>query len=122
MLDFEQVFIYLHHNFVFVIQITKNASVVSVRATWTVGGENSQKAYDLIANKRQIIDDLLTASRGVLFFLSCITATSTNRKDMGKYIRPGVAYFICFSTGSSSEEHIFAKMHDAGLDSEVRKN
>ena len=43
---------------------------------------------------------------GIQFFISCITGTTTNTKNLSNIARPGIAYFIIFRKNSKANDTI----------------
>lgn len=77
----------------------------------------------MIANKRLLIDDVISKIPGVVFFISCVTGTTTNSKrqniETSNKASPGVSYFIC---GINVDvELVFAQLHDANFNVELSK-
>ena len=63
-----------------VLQINNALKALACRATWRVKKTHVQEARNLIASTSLSLDDSISQVRGVQFFVSSITATSTNAK------------------------------------------
>ena len=88
-----------------VLQINNDLKALACRATWRVKETHVQEARNLIASKRLSLDDSISQVCGVQFFLSSITATSTNAKKTRQgadengtsdQVYPAVAYFVVY--------------------------
>ena len=85
-------------------------------------------AKNLIASKRLTLDDNLGKVHGVQFFISSITATSSNAKakQVGEDeatiedVHPAVAYFIVYrETDSCNEKAIYTLLHNQDTDANI---
>ena len=107
-------------------------NAIGCRAIWRVGEDDMQLARHQIASKRRELDDVISAIHGVQFFLSCITAVSSNPNQSMKNENgndsvvvqqsyPGIAYFIAYrETESCTEDTIFATLHNQDVEPEIK--
>ena len=59
---------------------------------------------------------------GIQFFISCITGTTTNTKNLSNIARPGIAYFIVFLKNSKANDTILITcLHDTRMDASVTR-
>ena len=105
-------------------------SAITCRASWQIQVEDIDLAKRLISSKRLHIDDSLSTTDGVHFFISSITGTLSNSKRKGEApdvdtvcnnFYPGVAYFMAFSPSQLCNEQIIMKpLHDHDTEAEIK--
>ena len=76
---------------------------------------------EYIANQRLKFDEQLKKIKGIKFFLSCISGTTSNNEGDGDGSRPCISYFIVYNNEMIKEDEIFGAYHDNQLDPELKK-
>ena len=101
---------------------------IACRATWRVAAEDLELARNEIASKRLHLDDILNKVYGLQFFISSVTAVSTNANESrgnefhssDETIYPAVAYFIVYrETETCNENAIFTLLHNQETEPKV---
>ena len=113
-----------------VLQINNDLKALACRATWRVKETHVQEARNLIASKRLSLDDSISQVCGVQFFLSSITATSTNAKKTRQgadengtsdQVYPAVAYFVVYrETDTCNAQSIYTLLHNQDTEANVQ--
>ena len=74
-----------------------------------------------MANQRLTFDEKLKAIKGIKFFLSCISGTTSNNETHEDGSRACISYFIVYNGEVIKENKIFGAFHDNNLDPELKK-
>ena len=106
--------------------MTNDLQAISCRAVWRVKDDDIELATKQICSKRLELDDLIASIEGVQFFVSCITAVTSNPKTSGGdrsansnegKVYPAIAFFIVYRESSMcNESTLFTELHKRDVD------
>lgn len=111
-------------------QLKPKHRAIACRATWRVREDDIEQATLQIASKRLLLNDVIEAIEGVVFFFSCISGVCSNanrKRDPNSRPRnsdtyPCVSFFIVFEPNERcNDETIFAALHNEDVEPEITR-